>query len=161
MNSTLSGEVIFTPHRNLQLFRLRLRMRGWSSLAEEETHHDCSRTASHPKKRAMLKMQMQVHRVSDAFADMLCVNGAKECGDSEDEEIDPARRAALHIVWIDFFDDAVRNHRRARRHAEYEHCNMHRNGQGFERDLGGSQNHDRRAAHDHRLSPSDAVRKPS
>src|ERR1700726_2494391 len=136
-------------------------MRCWSRLAEEETHYDRGRTASNPKKCALLKMQVQVHRGSNAFTDMLCINRAKECGNRKDQEINPASRAAFHIVWIDFFDDAVRNHRRARCDAEYEHRDVRRNWDGLERELEASQNHDRRAPDDHWLSPSYAVRKPS
>src|SRR5271155_4720048 len=119
-------------------------MRRWSRLAQEETHYDRGRTASHPKKRALLKMLVQVHRVSDSFTDMLCINRAQECGNPKDQEINPARRAALHIVWIDFLDDAVRDHRRARCHSEDKHRDVRRNWQEFEPELGGSQSHDRR-----------------
>src|SRR5271156_5434340 len=136
-------------------------MRGWSRLAEEETHQDRGRTASNPKKCALLKMQVQVRRVSDALTDVLCINRAKECGNRKDQEINPASRTALHIVWIHFFDDAVRNHRRARCHAEYEHRDVRRNREGLERELEAGQNHHHRAPHDHWLSPSYAIRKPS
>src|ERR1700690_3792343 len=135
-------------------------MRGWSRLAEEETHHDRGRTASDPKKCCLLKMQVQICRVPDAFTDMLCINRAEECGNRKDQEINPAGRAAFHIVRINFFDDTVRNHRRARCDAEYEHRDVRRNWNGFERELEASQNHDRCASDDHRLSPSYAVRKP-
>ena len=77
-------EFEFERQRQLQtvpqseLFRCAVRLRGGSRLAKKETHHDRGRTARDPENRALLKMQVQVRRVSEAFADVLCENRAKE-----------------------------------------------------------------------------------
>ncbi len=92
---------------------------------------------------------------------MIRKDGPDEGRYRENEEIDFARRAALNPIWIDLLDDAVRNHRRARCDAEYEHCELRWNWERRESDLGTSQNPDRRAPYDHRFSPSDTVREPA
>src|ERR1700722_18361967 len=156
MNSTSSGKVSSEPRRNLR-FRWYPRLRGWSGLAEEKAHHDGGRTANDPEKRALLKMQMQVRCSSDASADVLGINRTEECGDTKDQEVNAASGAALDVVRVDFFDDAVRNHRRARCHAKDEHRDVRRNGQEFERELESGQNNRRRAPDDHRFALPDSI----
>jgi hypothetical protein len=84
-------------------------MRCGTCLTKEEAHHNCSRTARNPKQSAVLKIRCQVWLGPNAFPDMPCVNWAHERCYRENEEIEPAGRAALHIIRVDFLDEAVRN----------------------------------------------------
>src|SRR6266849_4030486 len=136
-------------------------MRSRSSLPQEKTHDDCGGTAYGPKECTILKMQVQVRRGPDTFANVICVNRSQERGNPKYEEINPSSCAALYTVRIDLLDDTIGNHRGARCDAEEEHRDVGRNWEGFKGYLGDGQNHERRASNNHRLSPSNAVRKPS
>src|SRR5580704_3279071 len=98
-----------------------LRLRCASSFTKKEAHHDCNRTAGNPEECAPLKVHRQVWSVPGAPADTMCVNRTQKSGNRENEEIDPAGRATLDIVRIDFLDDAVGNHRGAGCHPKDEH----------------------------------------
>src|ERR1700683_404525 len=100
-------------------------MRGWSRFAEEEAHHNCSRTAGNPEHCTSLKVQRQVWRGPGAPPDTIRVNWTHERCNRENEEIDSAGRTALHIVRVDFLDDAVGDHRGAGGNPEYEHSQLH------------------------------------
>ena len=58
-------------------------------------------------------MSDMVLRAGEPFSKQIGKNGTDERGDSEGEEVNPARRASLDFVGIDFLDDRVRNHGRA------------------------------------------------
>src|SRR5208282_1472783 len=124
-------------------------------------HDNCNRTAGNPEHCTPLKVHCQVWRFPGAPADTMCVNWAQQRRKREYEEIDPAGRAALDIVRIDFFDNAVGNHRGARCHPEDEHPQLRRNGQWMERDWSARQHHYCRAPYDYGLSPPDTVVEPA
>src|ERR1700686_5153923 len=132
-----------------------MRTRRASCLTKKEAHHNRSRAASNPKQAALLKIRCQVWCDPNALPNMICEKWADERCNSEHQEIDPASRASLHVIRVDFLDDAVRNHRGARCDTEYEHSDFRGNWERVERDLSGRQDHDRRAPYDYRLSPSD------
>src|SRR5208283_1464764 len=143
------------------LLRRCLWMRRATCLTKKEAHHNRSRTASNPKQSSLLKIRCQVWLDPNAFPDMICVNWAHERCNRENQEIDPASRARLDIIRVDFLDDAVRNHRGDRCDTKYEHCDLRWNRERHERDLDASEDHDRRAPHDYRFSPSDTVGDPT
>src|SRR6202041_2069544 len=89
------------PCRDLQRLRLRVRLPGRSGLSQEKAHYNRGRTTNDPEKRALLKMQMQVRRSSDASADVFGIHRAEECGNTKDQEINPTSRAALDVIRID------------------------------------------------------------
>ena len=60
-------------------------MRGHSRarLAQEKARDDRRGTARHPEHRTVLKVQVEVRRVSDAPTDVMRVDRAKESRDSK------------------------------------------------------------------------------
>src|SRR6202046_1222048 len=136
-------------------------MRRSSCFTKKEAHDNRGRTARDPKQHALLKMRCQVWTDPDAFANMICENWPHKRCNSKNEEIYRAGCATFHIVRVDFLDHAVGNHRGARCDTEYEHPDPCWNRDRPERDLSGTQDHDRRAPYDYRFPTSYTIGKPT
>ena len=106
-----------------------------SCLAKKETHYDRCRTARNPENRALLKMLVQICRRPKVSSHMACEDRTQESCQCENEEIDAASRATLHVIGIHFLDDAVGNHGGARPNPEDEHSYLRGKRERLERDL--------------------------
>src|ERR1700761_8022844 len=115
---------------SLRLFPFR------SSLRQKGTYQDRDRDTGHPEQSAFAEMSDVVVRGGDAFAESIGKQWSNQCGNAERQEVDPACSAAFNLVGIDFFDDGVRNHRRAGEDSEKQaayHCGFVSFGEADER----------------------------
>src|SRR5580698_9455969 len=89
-----------------------------SGLTQKHTQQNRDSDADHPEQSAVTKMSDMVVRGGDSLAKGIGKQGSDQRGDAECQEVDPARGASLNLVWIDFFDDGVWNHRGSREDSE-------------------------------------------
>src|ERR1700692_5073129 len=102
-----------------------------------------------------------VLRAGESFAEQIGKNGSNQCGYSEGEKVNRACGTPLNLVWIDFLDDRVRNHRRAGGYSKNQAAYFRDTLAGTESDHRSRQQHGDRASDEHGLATAEPIREPA